>query len=214
LLDADVYGPSVPLMLGLTGHPLISPEQKLLPLEKHGLKVMSMGLLLRPDQAVVWRGPMVHGVVKQFLSDVDWGELDYLIVDLPPGTGDAPLSLAQALPLTAAVVVTTPQEVAAAVAEKAMSMFERMNVRILGLIENMSYFLCPDNNKTYYIFGEGGGKTLANRHDVPFLGEIPIDIMMRKGGDVGEPVMAEEPDGELAQKFNAVAQKLVESLSE
>jgi len=212
ILDADVYGPSVPLMLGLTGQPMVSADEKLLPLTKHDLKVMSMGLLLRPDQAVVWRGPMVHGAVKQFLGDVDWGELDFLIVDLPPGTGDAPLSLAQALPLTAAVVVTTPQQVAASVAQKAMSMFDRMGIRILGLIENMSYFICPHCEKRSDIFDVGGGKRLAQERGVPLLGEIPLDIRMRSGGDVGEPVVVQYPESELAQRFREVAGQLADQL--
>jgi ATP-binding protein involved in chromosome partitioning len=210
LLDADVYGPSIPLMLGISGHPMINEEEKIIPPEKHGLKMMSMGLLLKPGQAVVWRGPMVHGVVQQFLGDVVWGGLDYLVVDLPPGTGDAPLSLTQALPLTAAVVVTTPQDVAASVAGKAMSMFDRMGISILGLIENMSYFTCPDSGKKHFIFGEGGGKQLAIENKIPFLGEVPIDPRMAEGGDTGSPIVVAHPDSELAETFRAVARKLVE----
>jgi ATP-binding protein involved in chromosome partitioning len=208
LMDADVYGPSVPLMLGLSGHPFVNEEERLLPMEAHGLKVMSMGLLLQPDQAVVWRGPMVHSVVKQFLGDVEWGELDFLIIDLPPGTGDAPLSMVQALPLTAAVVVTTPQEVAASVAQKAISMFNRMGLRILGVIENMSYFVCPHCHERSEIFDRGGGRVLAGDANVPFLGEIPIDTRMRQGGDVGQPVMVQFPDSELADQFRQVARRL------
>ena len=208
LLDVDVYGPSIPLMLGVDGHPLISEAQKLIPNEKFGLKVMSMGFLLKPNQAVVWRGPMVHGVVKQFLQDVDWGELDFLIVDLPPGTGDAPLSLTQSLPLTATVLVTTPQEVAASVAAKAMTMFERMGIRTLGVIENMSYFICPSCETATDIFDRGGGKLLASDAGVPFLGEIPLDMRMRKGGDVGEPLMTQFPDSELAERFREIARRL------
>lgn len=213
LMDADVYGPSVPLMLGVTGEPQVNEKEKLLPLEHSGLKIMSMGFLMAPDQAVVWRGPMIHGVIKQFLTDVDWGELDYLVVDLPPGTGDAPLSLIQALPLTASVVVTTPQEVAASVAQKSMAMFEKMGIRILGVIENMSYFDCPDNDKVYYIFGQGGGKKLAEAHDIPLLGEIPINVQMRQGGDTGKPVMLENPDGELAKKFLAIAEHIAKEVA-
>ena len=212
LLDADVYGPSIPLMLGVHGNPLVNAQQKLIPLEAHGLKVMSMGFLLRPDQAVVWRGPMVHGVVRQFIADVEWGELDFLIVDLPPGTGDAPLSLVQALPLTAGVVVTTPQEVAASVAQKAMSMFERMGIRMLGVIENMSYFVCPSCGHESDIFDRGGGKALATARGVPFLGEIPLDVRMRKGSDVGEPVMAQFPDSELARQLRDTAARLAQQV--
>jgi ATP-binding protein involved in chromosome partitioning len=209
LLDADVYGPSVPLMLGISGHPLVGDDEKIIPAEKYGLKVMSMGLLLKPDQAVVWRGPMVHGVVQQFLSDVQWGELDFLVVDLPPGTGDAPLSLTQALPLTAAVAVTTPQDVAASIANKAMSMFDRMGIRVLGLIENMSYFTCPDSGKQHHIFGEGGGRRLAAAAGVPFLGEVPIDPRMCEGGDTGSPIMVAYPQSELAGTFRDIATRLM-----
>ncbi|MEZ5339740.1 MAG: Mrp/NBP35 family ATP-binding protein [bacterium] len=208
LLDVDVYGPSIPLMMGVDGHPLINAKQKLVPNEKHNLKIMSMGFLLKPNQAVVWRGPMVHGVVKQFLQDVDWGELDFLIVDLPPGTGDAPLSLTQSLPLSATVLVTTPQEVAASVAAKAMTMFERMGIRTLGVIENMSYFVCPSCETSTDIFDRGGGKLLASDAGVPFLGEIPLDMRMRKGSDVGEPLMAQFPDSELAERFREIARRL------
>jgi ATP-binding protein involved in chromosome partitioning len=212
LLDADVYGPSIPLMLGVHGNPLVNAQQKLIPLEAHGLKVMSMGFLLRPDQAVVWRGPMVHGVVRQFIADVEWGELDFLIVDLPPGTGDAPLSLVQALPLTAGVVVTTPQEVAASVAQKAMSMFERMGIRMLGVIENMSYFVCPSCGHESDIFDRGGGRELATARGVPFLGEIPLDVRMRKGSDVGEPVMTQFPSSELARQLRDTAARLAQQV--
>jgi ATP-binding protein involved in chromosome partitioning len=214
ILDADVYGPSIPLMLGLSGRPMANEEEKIIPLEKHGLKVMSMGFLLNPDQAVVWRGPMVHGVVNQFIGDVVWGELDFLVVDLPPGTGDAPLSLAQTLPLTAAVVVTTPQEVAASVAAKAMSMFQNVGLRILGLIENMSYFKCPHCGETSEIFGRGGGKVLAANATIPLLGEIPIDTRMRKGSDTGEPLMVEFPDSELAGKFREIAARLAKQVEQ
>ncbi|MDQ3022976.1 MAG: Mrp/NBP35 family ATP-binding protein [bacterium] len=208
LLDGDVYGPSIPLMLGLTEQPLINEKEKLIPPEVHGVKTISMGLLLRPDQAVVWRGPMVHGVMRQFIGDVEWGEIDFLIVDLPPGTGDAPLSLSQAVPLTAAVVVTTPQEVAAQVAGKAIAMFEKLGIRILGVIENMSYFVCPHCEAQTEIFDRGGGKQLAEGTKSPFLGEIPLDVRMRKGGDIGQPVMVQFPDSDLAQQFRQVARKL------
>jgi ATP-binding protein involved in chromosome partitioning len=208
LLDGDVYGPSIPLMLGLSEQPLINEQEKLIPPEAYGLKTISMGLLLRPDQAVVWRGPMVHGVMRQFIGDVDWGELDYLIVDLPPGTGDAPLSLSQAVPLTAAVVVTTPQEVAAQVAGKAIAMFEKLGIRILGVIENMSYFVCPHCQGESEIFDRGGGRKLAEGTNAPFLGEIPLDLRMRQGGDIGQPVMLQFPDSDLANQFRQVARKL------
>lgn len=208
LLDGDVYGPSIPLMLGLHGQPYVNEDEKLVPPQVYGLKVISMGLLMRPEQAVVWRGPMVHGVMRQFIEDVDWGELDFLIVDLPPGTGDAPLSLSQALPLTSTVVVTTPQEVAASVAEKALAMFEKLNVRVLGVIENMSAFVCPCCGEATAIFGSGGGERLANAHNAAFLGAIPLDLRMRSGGDEGRPVLLAAPDSELAGIFKAIAGKL------
>jgi ATP-binding protein involved in chromosome partitioning len=205
ILDGDVYGPSIPLMLGLSGQPLINEREKLVPLEAHGLKAISMGLLLREDQAVVWRGPMVHGVMRQFIGDVEWGDLDFLIVDLPPGTGDAPLSLSQAIPLTSAVVVTTPQEVAAQVAGKAIAMFERLEIKILGVIENMSTFVCPSCGTESHIFDQGGGHHLAESTGAPFLGEIPLDLRMR---DVGKPLMLQSPDSELGKVFRGIAQKL------
>lgn len=211
LLDGDVYGPSVPLMLGLAGQPYVNEDEKLVPPQVYGLKVISMGLLLRPDQAVVWRGPMVHGVMRQFIEDVDWGALDFLIVDLPPGTGDAPLSLSQALPLTSTVVVTTPQEVAASVAEKALAMFEKLNVRVLGVIENMSAFVCPCCGEATAIFGSGGGERLARAHDAAFLGAIPLDLRMRSGSDEGRPVMLSAPDSELAALFRDIAARLAEA---
>jgi len=214
LLDGDVYGPSIPLMLGLTDQPQINEFEKLVPPETHGLKTISMGLLLKPEQAVVWRGPMVHGVMRQFIGDVDWGELDFLIVDLPPGTGDAPLSLSQAVPLTAAVVVTTPQEVAAQVAGKAIAMFEKLGIRILGVIENMSYFICPHCEKESEIFDRGGGKQLAQQTSSAFLGEIPLDLRMRQGGDVGQPVMLQFPDSDLALHFRQIARSLAAAVLE
>jgi ATP-binding protein involved in chromosome partitioning len=210
LLDGDVYGPSVPLMLGLRGQPYVNDDEKLVPPEVYGLKVMSMGLLLKPEQAVVWRGPMVHGVMRQFIGDVDWGPLDFLIVDLPPGTGDAPLSLSQALPLTSSVVVSTPQEVAASVAEKAMAMFERLKIRLAGVIENMSGFVCPHCGESTDVFGTGGGERLSKLHDVPFLGALPIDLRMRQGGDIGRPLMLQFPDSDIARQFKDIAAKLAE----
>jgi ATP-binding protein involved in chromosome partitioning len=219
LLDGDVYGPSIPLMLGLSGQPYVNDEEKLVPPQVYGLKVISMGLLLRPEQAVVWRGPMVHGVMRQFISDVDWGELDFLIVDLPPGTGDAPLSLSQALPLTSTVVVTTPQELAASVAEKALAMFEKLGVRVLGVIENMSAFVCPCCGEQTAIFGSGGGQRLAEAHGSAFLGAIPLDLRMRgDGGDApggeGRPLMLAAPDSDLATLFKDIAAKLAAAATE
>lgn len=187
LMDADIYGPSIPKMLGIEFEKPRVRNEKILPLDAHGLKVMSMGFMVEPDRAVIWRGPMVHGVIRQFLEQVDWGELDYLIIDLPPGTGDVPLTLSQSIPLTGAVVVCTPQDVALLDAIKALRMYQQLNVDILGIVENMSYFRAPDTGKEYDLFGRGGAKKAAERVGVPFLGEIPINISIRISGDAGSP---------------------------
>ena len=184
IMDADVYGPSVPHLLGVTERPT-AIDNRLQPIDKEGLKVMSMGLLVPAGEAVVWRGPMLHGAVTQFLRDTNWGDLDYLIIDMPPGTGDIALTLSQLLPLTGAVVVCTPQDVALLDAVKAIAMFRKVNIPLLGMVENMSYFLCPDNNKRYDIFGCGGAKAKASELSVPFLGDVPINIDLRKRGDDG-----------------------------
>ncbi len=187
LLDADIYGPSIPKMLGIEFEKPRVRNEKILPIETHGLRVMSMGFMVEPDRAVIWRGPMVHGVIKQFLEQVDWGELDYLIIDLPPGTGDVPLTLSQSIPMTGAVVVCTPQEVALLDAIKALRMYQQLNVDILGIVENMSYFRAPDTGKEYDLFGRGGARKAAERVGVTFLGEIPINISIRTSGDAGTP---------------------------
>jgi ATP-binding protein involved in chromosome partitioning len=185
LMDADVYGPSIPHLLGLDGKPQLNERRKLEPIYFEGMPVMSMGFLVPRDEAVVWRGPMLHGAVTQFLRDTDWGDLDYLIIDMPPGTGDIALTLSQLLPLTGAVVVCTPQDVALLDAVKAIAMFRRVNIPLLGMVENMSYFLCPDNGQRYHIFGCGGAKAKAEELKVPFLGEVPINIAIRTNGDAG-----------------------------
>ncbi|MCB9853258.1 MAG: Mrp/NBP35 family ATP-binding protein [Phycisphaerales bacterium] len=214
LLDADVYGPSIPKLMGIEAEKPSVRDDRILPIEAHGVSVMSMGFMIEPERAVIWRGPMIHGVVKQFVEQVEWGELDYLIIDLPPGTGDVPLSLAQMLPLTGAVVVCTPQEVALLDAIKALRMYQQLNVHILGIVENMSYFVAPDTAKEYDIFGRGGAAKAAKRLDVPLLGEIPINIAIRCGGDAGTPVdvfdkvddttrsAAEQFIGRLAESIN------------
>ena len=184
LMDADVYGPSIPHLLGLTGRPEIV-DKRIQPIDCDGMPVMSMGFLVPPDKAVVWRGPMLHGAIQQFLRDTAWGDLDYLVIDMPPGTGDIALTLSQLLPLTGAVVVCTPQDVALLDAVKAIGMFRQVNIPILGMVENMSYFLCPDNGKRYDIFGSGGAKKRALELDIPFLGEVPINIGIRVNGDEG-----------------------------
>jgi len=194
LMDADIYGPSVPHLLGVRERPEVMEvpgpngqvAKRIKPIQAHGLKVMSMGFLIEEKQAVIFRGPMLHGAITQFLRDTDWGELDYLIIDMPPGTGDIALSLSQLLPLTGAVVVCTPQDVALLDAVKAMSMFRQVKIPVLGMVENMSYFLCPDNGKRYDIFGTGGAKKRAEEENVPFLGEVPINISIRVRGDEGK----------------------------
>lgn len=190
LVDLDMYGPSIPLMMGITGRPTMS-NNRLLPMEKWGVKVMSIGFLVDPMQAVVWRGPMVSGAVKQFMSDVEWGELDYLVMDLPPGTGDIQLTLVQTIPLTGAVVVTTPQDISLADALKAWKMFDKVNVPVLGVVENMSYFICTHCGEREEIFDNGGGRRTAEKLGVPFLGEIPIFTNIRVSGDRGIPIAAD-----------------------
>lgn len=211
LLDCDIYGPSVPLMMGLSGRPGVTDDERLAPLTGHGVRVMSMGFLLQDDQPVIWRGPMIQRTIQQFITQVDWGELDILVVDLPPGTGDAQLSLCQTVPLDGGVVVTTPQEASLGVVRKGMAMFEKVQVPILGLVENMSYFTAPDGSRLE-IFGHGGGKAEAARRSVPFLGEIPLFTAIREGGDRGMPVVVAEPDGAAARAFVSVATGLVDRL--
>jgi len=217
LIDADIYGPSIPLMLGVKEQPKMIGEDpnnvKLLPLERYGVKLMSIGFLIDDNTPVIWRGPMASGAIKQFMSDVLWGELDYLIFDLPPGTGDIQLTLVQTIPLTGAVVVTTPQDVALIDARKAIKMFERVNVTILGLVENMSYFIAPDTGKRYDIFGNGGGRKAAEEMGIPFLGEIPINPLIREGGDNGKPIVIADPDCEETKKIMEIARNMAAQIS-
>ncbi len=212
LLDADIYGPSVPLMTGATGSPL-PVDGKMQPLVGHGLKVMSVGFMVAPDQAIIWRGPMVSSLLRQFLYEVSWGELDYLIIDLPPGTGDIQLTLAQALPLSGAVIVTTPQDVALADVVRGIEMFRKLNVPILGVIENMSYFIAPDTGNRYDIFGHGGGARKSAELDVPFLGEIPLGAAIRIGGDLGAPAVTSDAPDAYAEAFRGVARALAGRVS-
>jgi len=207
LLDCDVYGPSIPLMMGVHRKPGITGE-KLEPLDNFGIRLMSMGFLIDAESPVIWRGPMIMKTVQQFSHQVHWGELDYLVIDLPPGTGDTQISLCQTLPLDGAVMVTTPQEVALIDVRKAAAMFGRVNVPILGIIENMSTFICPSDNKRYDIFGTGGGRKEAERTGVPFLGEIPITLEIRQGGDQGMPLMVAAPESVPGKAFAAVAASL------
>jgi len=212
LIDADIYGPSIPLMMGINERPQLV-NQKLLPLAAHGVKVMSIGFLIDPNQAVIWRGPMVSGALKQFMSDVEWSELDYLVFDLPPGTGDIHLTLVQTIPLSGAVVVTTPQDISLADARKAYKMFEKVNVPILGIIENMSYHICAHCGHREDIFATGGGQKAAEELGTPFLGGIPIYTPIRIGGDIGKPIVVLEPDAEQSQQIRQIARNMAAQVS-
>jgi ATP-binding protein involved in chromosome partitioning len=207
LLDCDIYGPSIPLMMGINERPTVSLDDKLVPPANYGVKLMSMGFLLDSDQPVIWRGPMIMKTIQQFVMQVDWGSLDFLLVDLPPGTGDAQLSLCQTVPLDGGVIVTTPQEASVGVVRKGIAMFQKVNVPILGIIENMSYFTTPEGARIE-IFGHGGGAGEAKRQDLPFLGEIPIYPEIGIGGDVGKPVVVSHPDQPAAKAFIAIAEGL------
>jgi ATP-binding protein involved in chromosome partitioning len=212
LLDTDVYGPNVPIMMGIDQDPLVQ-GQKLLPLEAHSVKVMSIGFLNRGDKPVVWRGPMLGTAVRQFLFDVLWGELDYLIVDMPPGTGDVQLSLAQLVPVQGAVLVTTPQEVAMADVRKALNMFEQVHIPVFGIVENMSYFLCPNCSERHHIFGSGGGEELARKFRTKLLGQIPLSTGVREGGDAGLPIVVGGADSPQAEAIREIAANVAAQIS-
>jgi len=213
LLDGDVYGPNVPQMLGLVDAPEVDAEKRILPPEGFGIKVISMGMLVPADQPIIWRGPMLHGAVQQFMRDVAWGELDYLVVDLPPGTGDVALSMAQSVPMAGAVVVTTPQGVSVSDVRKAVGMFRQLNIPVLGVIENMSYFVCGHCQERTEIFGNGGGRRMAEDLQIPFLGEVPIDTRVRTGGDEGKPIVSAAPDAPAAQAFLDLASRVAAQVS-
>ncbi len=214
LLDADVYGPNVPLMLGTEEEPKAISERQILPVSAYGVRLISMGLLSPGDKPMIWRGPMLHSVMQQFLRSVQWGELDYLIVDLPPGTGDVQLSLIQTVPLTGAVLVTTPSVVALADVRKAIEMFRQVNVEVLGIVENMSYFVCPHCETRVDVFGHGEGRRLAETYGVPLLGEIEMDAQIRIGGDSGKPVAALGEDAPGAKSIYAMARAVAERVEE
>jgi ATP-binding protein involved in chromosome partitioning len=212
LLDADVYGPNIPMMMGSEAQ-LRGAGSKVIPAEAYGITLMSAGFVIKPEQAMIWRGPIVHRLLTQFLSDVHWGERDYLVVDLPPGTGDAPLSLAQSIPGAGAVIVCTPQDVALADARKAIGMFQQLRVPILGIVENMSYFLCPHCDERTEIFSHGGARQAAEAMGMPFLGEVPINVAIREGGDSGKPITATQPDSPLAAIYREVAGAVAQQIS-
>jgi len=214
LLDADVYGPSIPLMLGMGKANMEVEDNKLQPAESNGLKVVSFGFFAEQEhQAAIYRGPIISGILKQFLVDTNWSELDYLIVDLPPGTGDIPLTLAQTIPITGILVVTTPQDVASNVAVKAIGMFNKLNVPILGVVENMSSFVCPNCNENHHIFGQGGAKKISEKYNIPFVGEIPLNSSIMEGSDKGKPVMITDPDSPSAEAFRISAKNIAAQCS-
>lgn len=212
LLDADIYGPNVPLMMGIAGRPHAIGD-RIQTLSNYGVRVMSMGFLTDVDTPLIWRGPMLHNVIQQFLRQVDWGELDYLLIDLPPGTGDVQLSLTQTVPLMGAIIVSTPQDVALQDARKAIMMFRQVRVEVLGIVENMSYFQCPNCNERTHIFGHGGGASTAASYGVPFLGEVPLAVALREGGDAGKPVVALAPDSPAAKAFIQISEQVAAQVS-
>ena len=205
LLDADIYGPSMPRMMGISGRPSSADGKTLDPMENYGIKVMSIGFMVDEETPMIWRGPMVQSALEQMMRDVNWGELDVLVVDMPPGTGDAQLTMAQRVPLTGAVIVSTPQDIALLDARKGLNMFRKVDVPVFGIIENMSYFLCPDNGKRYDIFGHGGARREAERMGVDFLGEVPIEIEIREMSDRGTPITVSLPDSQSAANYRAIA---------
>lgn len=213
IMDADIYGPNMPLMLGVDAAPAVRDE-KIIPLEAHGIKVISLGFLIEKDQPAIWRGPIVMKIITQFLRDVNWGQLDYFLVDMPPGTGDAQLSLVQATQVHGAVVVTTPQQVAVGDALRGVKMFERTAVPVLGIVENMSYFENPETGKPIALFGSGGGERLAAECDLPLLGQVPIDPRIQEGGDTGRPIVSAEPESKAAKAFSAIADRVMQRVAE
>ena len=212
LLDTDLYGPSIPLMMGIKDELNVTEDERLIPLESHGVKLISVGFMLDEEQALIWRGPLIMQLVKQFLTQVEWGELDYLVIDLPPGTGDTQLTLVQTIPLDGALIVTTPQDVALIDARRAIKMFGEVNVPIVGIVENMSYFTCPHCNEDTEIFSSGGGKETSERYDVPLLGKIPLDPVIREGGDAGTPIVEAEADSPHAKAFIEISKSVADKL--
>ena len=212
LMDADIWGPSIPTMLGIKDRPKATEDNKIVPLNKLGLKLMSIGFLVNEDETVIWRGPMVHGAIKQFIEDVIWDDTDHLVIDLPPGTGDAQLSLVQTVPLSGGLIVTTPQDVALIDVKRGVQMFRKLNVPILGIVENMSYLEQSGEGEVIDIFGRGGGKKMAEQFGVPFLGEIPIDPDIRKGGDSGVPIVESHPESTAAKAFNQIAETILNTI--
>ncbi|MFQ6617330.1 MAG: P-loop NTPase [Fidelibacterota bacterium] len=212
VLDCDIYGPSLPTIMGLKKSPSMGPGNKILPLERFNIKLMSLGFIIDEDQAVIWRGPLVMKMIQQFIDDIYWGELDYLILDLPPGTGDVQLTLVQRLKLTGAVIVTTPQDLALLDAKKGANMFRKVNTPVIGIVENMSYFVCPHCGRTTDIFSQGGGESESRNLNVPFLGKIPLDPLIRERSDTGTPLVIDKPDSESSLIFTKIADNIIESI--
>jgi ATP-binding protein involved in chromosome partitioning len=213
LIDADITGPNIPLMLGVEGQPVASPNNKIVPLERYGVKVISIQFFVPEGQPIVWRGPLVGGAIQQFLRDVEWGDLDYLVVDLPPGTSDAQLTLAQAVPISGAVLVTTPQDVSLLDVTKALAMFRRLSVPVMGIVENMTAFVCPHCGEATEIFGRGGGERFAQQNDLEYFGGIPLDVRVRQGGDAGVPAVAQRDGGPAADAMRALARTVAARMS-
>jgi ATP-binding protein involved in chromosome partitioning len=214
ILDADIYGPSQPTMMGIEGHPESADGKTMDPLENYGVQVMSIGFLVEPDQAMIWRGPMATQALDQLLRQTNWGELDYLLVDMPPGTGDIALTLSQRVPLTGAVIVTTPQDIALLDAKKGLTMFEKVSVPILGIVENMSVYVCPACGHSEHIFGADGGKRMAAQYKVDYLGALPLNLSIREQTDSGRPTVVAEPDGEIAQIYKTVARRIAVTIAQ
>ena len=211
VLDADIHGPNVPILFGINERPYVNEEKKIIPIERYGVKIISIGFLLEnPSTPVIWRGPLVTKAIEQLYNDVEWGELDYLLIDLPPGTGDAALTVTQSLPLKYGIVVTTPQKVSVADASKALSMFKEMKIPVLGIIENMSYFICPKCGERSEIFGHGGGEKMSLENGVPLLGKVPLEMKVREGGDKGIPAISMEEDTETKHVFMDIAKRIIE----
>jgi ATP-binding protein involved in chromosome partitioning len=213
LLDGDLYGPNIPQMLGLTSPPEVDEAQRITPPLAHGIRVISVGMFVPKDEAVIWRGPMLHKAIQQFMREVNWGELDYLVVDLPPGTGDVSISVAQTVPVAGAIVVTTPQDISVSDVRKAVMMFRQLNIPVLGVVENMSHFVCGHCGERAEIFGSGGGRRMAEESRIPFLGEVPIEALVRSGGDEGRPVVVAAPESAAARALREVARQAAAQLS-
>ncbi len=214
LMDADIYGPNVPIMMGIKEKPRMTGEGQMMPLERHGVKLISLGLIAEEGTPVIWRGPMLARMVTQFLQDVAWAPLDYLVVDLPPGTGDVQLTLTQTAPLDGAVIVTTPQPVALEDVRRGVQMFHTVNVPVLGVVENMSAYICRACDTRTEIFGHGGGRQMADLYEIPFLGEIPLDLRVRQGGDAGTPITAADPESDVGRSYREVARRVMAAIEE